>query len=397
LGSAHATGEPPAHGHRPCYAPRIANLRSLLAALLCTGALVVLPSVAHAATPQTVWLCRPGLSPDPCTPSLTTTRLTPSGQRLGVDQVKATPNPNVDCFYVYPTVSDQKTPLANLQIDPEERSVALYQVARYSQYCRVFAPMYRQLTLAGIGGQVSAADAAVAYGDVRDAWLTYLKDFNHGRGVVLIGHSQGSFVLRQLIASEIDPKPAVRKRLVSAVLLGGNVTVPAGQSVGGDFQHVPACRSRTQVGCVVAFSTFDQPPPPNTKFGHTGTPGREVLCTNPAALSGGSGSLDPIFPTEPFAPGTTIATGIRLLGPSPVASTPWVEVPGSYTASCSSTGGANVLEIAPVGGAPTLHPSPDPSWGLHLVDANIALGNLVALVHTEATAYAKGTAQSSGS
>jgi hypothetical protein len=362
------------------------------------GTLAVLPSVAGAASPKTVWLCRPGLSPDPCAPSLTTTRVTLSGQRLGVDHVKATPNPKVDCFYVYPTVSDQKTPLANLQIDPEERSIALYQAARYSQYCRVFAPMYRQLTLTSIGGQVSGADAAVAYGDVRDAWLTYLRNFNHGRGVVLIGHSQGSFVLRQLIASEIDPKPAVRKRLVSAVLLGGNVTVKQGQDVGGDFQHIPACRSRTQVGCVVAFSTFDEPPPPNTKFGHTSTPGLEVLCTNPAALQGGSGSLDPIFPTQPFAPGSTIAVVTRLLGVTlPTATTPWVEAPGSYTARCSSTDGADVLEIAPVDGAPNIHPSPDATWGLHLVDANIALGNLTALVRSEATAYARGTGRSSGS
>ena len=52
---------------------------------------------------------------------------------------------------MYPTVSDQKTGNANLHIDPEERSIALYQAARYSQYCKVYAPMYRQVTLAGIG------------------------------------------------------------------------------------------------------------------------------------------------------------------------------------------------------------------------------------------------------
>jgi DUF3089 family protein len=366
--------------------------------LLLLGTVVVVPSVVGAASPRTVWLCRPGLTPDPCTPSLTTTRVTPSGQHISVDQVKATPNPKVDCFYVYPTVSDQPTPLANFEIDPVERSIALYQAARYSQYCRVFAPIYRQLTLTTIGGQTSNADAGIAYGDVRDAWLTYLRDFNHGRGVVLIGHSQGAFVLRKLLASEIDPKPAVRKRLVSAILLGGNVTVKQGHDVGGDFQHIPACRSRTQVGCVIAFSTFDETPPPNTKFGHTATPGLEVLCTNPAALQGGSATLDSIFPTEPFAPGSTIAVAIQLLGLTlPTATTPWIEAPGSYTGQCSSTSGANVLQIVPVGGAQTIHPSPDSTWGLHLADANIALGNLTALVQTEATAYARGAGPRPGS
>jgi len=40
-------------------------------------------------------------------------------------------------------------------------------------------------------------------------------------------------------------------------------------------------------------------------------------------------------------------------------------------------------------GAPTPTPSPDPTWGLHLLDANIALGNLIALVRSEAAAYVR--------
>ena len=306
---------------------------------------------------------------------------------LGVDHITATPNPAIDCFYVYPTVSDQKTPNANLQIDPEERSIALYQAAYYSRYCRVFAPIYRQLTLSAIGGAPGASQA-VAYGDVRSAWLDYLKNFNHGRGVVLIGHSQGSFMLRELIKNEIDPNSSVRKRLVSAILLGGNVTVRQGQDVGGDFQHTPACRAATQVGCVVAFSTFDAPPPANTKFGHSSTAGLQVLCTNPAALGGGTGTLNPVFPTQPFAPGTTIGSVTGQVGTLPTASTPWIESPGSYSAACSSTPTTDVLEITAQGGAPTLHAVPDATWGLHLVDGNIALGNLTALVHEEANAYA---------
>ena len=309
------------------------------------------------------------------------------GAGAGRRRITATPNPAIDCFYVYPTVSDQKTPNANLQIDPEERSIALYQAAYYSRYCRVFAPIYRQLTLSALGG-ASGASQALAYGDVRDAWLAYRKNCNHGRGVVLIGHSQGSFMLRQLLSEEIDPNAAVRQRLVSAILLGGNVTVRQGQGIGGDFQHIPACTASTQVGCVIAFSTFDAPPPADTKFGHTSTAGLQVLCTNPAALGGGTGTLNPVFPTEPFAPGTTIGSVTGQVGALPTARTPWIESPGSYSAACSSTPTTEVLEITAQGGAPTLHAVPDPTWGLHLVDANIALGNLTALVHTEANAYA---------
>ena len=104
--------------------------------------------------------------------------------------------------------------------------------------------MYRQLTLSAIlsGGSPTAEQAQLAYGDVVSAWKNYLRRYNDGRGVILIGHSQGSYLLRQLVHDRVDNRKGVRKRLISALLLGGNVTVPEGGNVGGDFQHVPGCR-----------------------------------------------------------------------------------------------------------------------------------------------------------
>ncbi|MCW2993963.1 MAG: hypothetical protein JWQ18_1458, partial [Conexibacter sp.] len=229
------------------------------------------------------------------------------------------------------------------------------------------------------------------------AWRDYLKHDNKGRGIVLIGHSQGSFVLRQLIAQEIDKNAKVRKRLVSAILLGGNVLVKKGSDKGGDFQNVKACRAATQLRCVIAFSTFNATPPAGALFGVAGTgrsvvpgesaKGREVLCTNPAALGGGSAPLTSRYPSAPFAPGTTIGALTTQVGlPTPAVSTPWIEA-HAYTGQCSSEGGANVLRITGEAGAPELHALPDPTWGLHLVDANVALGDLVALVRRESAQY----------
>jgi hypothetical protein len=366
-------------------------LRLLLLAGLAFAAVAV---PAHTASARaTVWLCRPGVTPDPCNPSQKTARYTPAAQPAGIEDVKAAKHPKVDCFYVYPTVSDQKRLVATRAIDPEERSIALYQAARYSRVCRVFAPMYRQYTLQALNQPTPGVTqhgfvGTAAYADVVQAWRTYLRRFNHGRGVVLIGHSQGTLVLRKLIAKEIDPKPSARRKLVSAVLLGGNVLVRKGSGVGGDFRHIAACRSDHQLGCVIAFSTFDGPVPANAIFGRTTAKRMAVLCTNPAALAGGSGLLDPVYPTQPFAPGSTIAAAIALVGvPVPQAPAPWVAAPGSYSAHCSS-GSAHVLQVTPRAGAPTPKPVPDATWGLHLTDANIALGNLTTIVSAQARAYA---------
>ena len=53
---------------------------------------------------------------------------------------------------MYPTVSTQPTANANLTMDPQETAVAVAQASRFSQVCNVYAPMYRQLTVAGIEG-----------------------------------------------------------------------------------------------------------------------------------------------------------------------------------------------------------------------------------------------------
>jgi len=366
---------------------RMASRARLLLTLAIASALAL--ALAGSAPAKTTWLCRPGLAKNPCTPSLKTTVYSSWNQVSRVVTPKRVRRPKIDCFYVYPTVSNQPGPLATRAIDPELRSIALYQAARYSQLCRVYAPVYRQITVPALnGGGFTPANQARAYGDVVAAWKEYLKRFNHGRGVVLIGHSQGTFHLTKLVAQRIDRKPALRKRLVSAILLGGNVTVRAGRDVGGSFDKVRACRSRSQLHCVVAFSTFDEAPPANAIFGRTAAPD-QVLCTNPAALRGGAATLDAIMPSEPFAPGTLIALGIQLLGIDfPHPATPWVEG-RSFSGECSTEGGAGVLRVTAINGTPVPKPSPDATWGLHLMDANVALGDLLSLVRAQAAAYAR--------
>ena len=197
---------------------------------------------------------------------------------------------------------------------PEERSIALYQAARYAEHCRVYAPLYRQITLEGIfsGEPISAEQRDLSYNDVVDAWKTYLSRYNNGRGVILIGHSQGTYVLRQLIAQRIDKRKGVRKRSSRRSCSAATSTVEEGGLVDGDFRNIPGCTASAQTGCAIAFSTFNSPVPDDARFGRPGSAvflpsdpaSFDVLCSNPANLRAGAGQPRLVLPSEPFAPGT---------------------------------------------------------------------------------------------
>jgi hypothetical protein len=355
----------------------------------------------------TVWLCRPGLAENPCKASRTSTTVTYEGatRHEAVHKTKGK-SAAIDCFYVYPTVSEQTTTNANLTIEPQETQIAIDQASRFSQECRVFAPMYPQLTLSAINtpGGVTLEDEERAYLGVLGGWLEYMQRYNKGRGFVLIGHSQGSLMLEQLIRERIDPNPALRKQMVSAIILGGNVLVPEGQTVGGTFQNVPACQTVTQLSCVIAYSSFAKEPPEGAFFGRPGSalleggvtpPGTQVLCVNPTLLSqdGSTGNLLPYDPTTKF-PGT-----LGEASPTPEAATPWINTPGLYTAQCKHENGASWLQVSTAPGISeaVLNERNErheigqellgPDWGLHLFDVNEALGNLVNTVAIQSATY----------
>ena len=352
---------------------------------------------AGTAPAATKWLCGPGVAHDPCRPSLSTTSYRGWDTRAGRSTPKRARDQGVACFYVYPTVSNQQSRLATKRIDPELRSIALYQAARYSRLCRIYAPVYRQATVPALqAGTTTRRDYLTAYGDVERAFDAFLRRIGGHRGFVLLGHSQGSYHLERLVRRRIDNHRALRRRMVSAVLLGGNVTVRKHSDRGGVFRRVPTCRRATQLSCVLAFSTFNATPPDGALFGRgasrlagfLGLPDGsklETACTNPAALgSSRRAPLTSVAPTQPFAPGTLIAAGVSLLGLQwPAASTTFVQSDGAFTGRCSRAGGAHVLRIASTPGTPVPKASPTPEWGLHLVDVNIAQADLVDVVRRQ--------------
>jgi hypothetical protein len=383
-----------------------------LAAVLPVGLLPVPAASAQSPAPAAVpadaktythgaaWLCRPGRH-DACAVDLGATSVAADGS-LTVQRFHADAHAPIDCFYVYPTVSTEPGGNADMAIGPEEKRAVGQQFARFAATCRLFAPMYRQFTLKTLGAAMGPHpvpfDRALGYADVLAAWNDYLAHDNHGRGFVLIGHSQGSSVLAQLIANEIDGKP-IQDKMVSAILMGISLPVPKGAEVGGAFKHIPVCQANGQTGCVIAFSDFRaaSPPPAGSLFVKTAD-GMQSVCANPASLQGGSGVLDAYLSTK----GTTVLGDVgpppAWTSPARTIDTPFVKVPGLLSAACVSDEHGTYLAV-------TLHPTPggervgdiggdivyggkvQPDWGLHLIDANLTMGNLIAIVGDEAKAY----------
>jgi hypothetical protein len=364
--------------------------------------LLVVPTAASAsagaalrparASSRTVWLCRPGQASDPCALPRSTTSVSGTGAARIVAAPTSRTAKRFDCFYVYPTVSAEPGPNADLTVQPTEAAAAFAQASRFSQVCNVWAPMYRQATTAALakGQATNPAVVATALNSLTAAWKDYLAHDNDGRPIVFLGHSQGAAMLIRLLQTQVDQSPRLRNLMVSAIILGGNVQVPTGRTIGGSFQNIPTCRSSSQTGCVIAYSTFGTTPPASAFFARPGqgvsrqssqttSTGQQVVCVNPVTFSSRPGSLQPYFPAATSKP-----KGVRIR-------TPWLLYPGLYTAQCQQSGGASWLQVTATPSAgdprPTVTPVLGPNWGYHLQDVNLALGNLVADVSREEASY----------
>jgi len=348
------------------------------------------------------WLCWPGKAGDACAIDNTTTVIKADGS-MTTEPFKANPKAPIDCFYVYPTVSNDPGVLSDMHADKEELNVVKAQLARFGSKCRIYAPLYRQFTLTALRARMTGKPVDMTgvrpettYEDVLDSWNYYLAHENKGRGVVLIGHSQGSSLLMRLISDEIDGKPAQAK-IVSAILMGARLPVDKGKDT-GLFKSMPLCKAASQTGCVIAYASFRDtiPPPAGSLFGRAS--GEQIAaCVNPAALGGGTGQLH-AYLTNGLQIADSGNRKIEWVKGKPNPATTFVSVPGLLSATCVQKNGFSYLEIH-VAGDPADPRTDDisgdvmsggqvnPAWGLHLIDAGLAMGNLVDIVGAETKAY----------
>lgn len=341
-----------------------------------------------------LWLCGAGARPDYCVSGLDATEWLPYDRNQLIRHTVAEKT-DFDCFYIYPTVHIVGEGIGNVDFPAEGEEITLEldplmsQAARFSSFCTVYAPLYRQITLSTFTHPDADVYLEIAYRDVEEAFKYYLDHYNQGRPFVIMGHSQGSFMAELLLQRILDKDPKLRQRFIVGILLGGGVEVPPGEVIGGSFKNIPLCTSEDELGCVIAYHTYAEGyPPPG------GIVSMDSACVNPASLTyndlsvlGGS-----YFPTsvhqEAFGgPLEEFAAVMEI-------DTPFLLMRDFYTAQCKKNeNGLSYLEIGLADRpgdlrenvVPFDHLIFDPGLlGLHVLDYNILMAELLALVEQKA-------------
>ena len=345
------------------------------------------------------WMCRPDMEGESnlCNNDLTATLVNADGS---LDYEFHTPATNapVDCFYVYPTVSTDEGSNADRVIGEDEFGALYTQAIRYNAVCQVYAPIYRQVSVASVFNGTYSDEAAqdIAYSDVLDAFEYYLANAG-SRGFILMGHSQGSGHLIRLIQEKIEADDGLSKRMISAHLLGMNVAVPNNANVGGSFATTPPCTASSKINCFVNYTSFrtDTPPDGNNAtlmdfpFGATADADTRAVCTHPAALIHGSDNgkfaLDAYFSPAQVPPFVNNESNGEI-------ATGFVKLPGLFEAECVEEDGLGYLAIT-INANPQdprvddLSDFPVPGWGLHLYDVALAQGDLITLAQQQSDAW----------
>lgn len=163
----------------------------------------------------------------------------------------------VDVFFVYPTVLFNDSDWIMNTTRPDMIAAAKTsldtQAVVFEGQANIYAPMYRQMNIAGLG--LSDAEAAplheIVHSDVWRALKHYLKYENNGRPFFLAGHSQGSMILTNLMLAHWGSTGA-EDRLIAALLLGWSLTP---EELAAN-PAVKMCDRPNRTRCVISYNTM---------------------------------------------------------------------------------------------------------------------------------------------
>jgi hypothetical protein len=167
------------------------------------------------------------------------------------------PQDSIDVFYVYPTlIVSEKDKRWNVPIeDTIQKNKVLnvavrFQATAWGSSGNLYVPFYRQAHLRSYNNLENGGTTALllAYSDVKAAFEYYLKHYNHGHGIILAGHSQGSTHISYLLRDFFDGEP-LQNQLVAAYIPGVGLDK-------NQFKTIPLMQHPDQIGGFVTWNTF---------------------------------------------------------------------------------------------------------------------------------------------
>lgn len=247
------------------------------------------PLDANAYTDPAMWIARPGFD------KTNTSRWLPEGASEESQSLGAA------VFFVHPTSYFERNawnaPLAHEESRSQAEQFVRDMASPFNRSVDLWVPRYRQAAFgAFVTGVPSAKDALnVAYEDIATAFAFFIESVDQDRPIVLAGHSQGAFHLRQLLRERVSGTP-LTDRVAAAYLIGWPISLVHDLPQLG----LPPCTAPDQAGCIMSWLSFAEPADHSMVLtGYrlrgwiegTAGDGRPFLCTNP--LTGKSGGDAP--------------------------------------------------------------------------------------------------------
>lgn len=162
-----------------------------------------------------------------------------------------------DLFIICPTVdlgTDGHTnmSLADEQIKANFVGALNMQRGIYDADCRMYAPYYRQATLADytLPTQEAAPYFDLAYSDVRAAFMHYMQHENNGRPFMLSGFSQGAEMCLRLL-KEFSAADFVQDNMVACYAIGWRFTPQEAEQ----YPYIRPAQSADDLGTVIMFNS----------------------------------------------------------------------------------------------------------------------------------------------
>ena len=162
---------------------------------------------------------------------------------------------NIPVFFVSPTVHFPKKG-GNWNVDPSTdegknafNTPVQYQSTAFNVAGPIYSPAYRQSAYQVYNVAPNATTVksyAIAYEDVKSAFMIFLKQIGPKTPFILASHSQGTDHLIQHIQREFTP--LLEERLVAAYLVG--------MPVNDCDIRIPICEEPKSTGCYTSWRTY---------------------------------------------------------------------------------------------------------------------------------------------